>query len=136
LLDPTPKTNPAKTCTRTRAPAHNINPVPLQFSGFDQTCTATLRKYPFCNICYILTDPFHLSTLNRDTPGFDKTCTRMAKTTPYPPCTVTAFWIKYLDRDRMLRRVTLTEPYRRAVSGHYQHLLPLYNPVIQDNNAR
>ena len=32
-------------------------------------------------------------------PGF-------AKTTPYPPCTVTAFWLKYQDRDRMLRRVT------------------------------
>jgi hypothetical protein len=30
----------------------------------------------------------------------------MAKTTPYPPCTVTAFWLKYQDRDRMLRRVT------------------------------
>jgi len=40
----------------------------------------------------------------------------MAKTTPYPPCTVTSFWLKYLDRDRMLRLVTLTEPYRRAVS--------------------
>jgi len=30
----------------------------------------------------------------------------MAKTAPYPPCTVTAFWLKYQDRDRMLRRVT------------------------------
>jgi len=30
----------------------------------------------------------------------------MAKTTPYPPCTVTAFWLKNRDRDRMLRRVT------------------------------
>jgi len=39
----------------------------------------------------------------------------MAKTTPYPPCTVTASWLKYRDRDRCLRRVTLTEPYRRAV---------------------
>jgi len=35
-----------------------------------------------------------------------KTCTLMAKTAPYPPCTVTAFWLKYRDRDRMLRRVT------------------------------
>ena len=26
----------------------------------------------FCNICYILTDPFHLSTLYRDTPSFDQ----------------------------------------------------------------
>jgi hypothetical protein len=29
-----------------------------------------------------------------------------AKSAPYPPCTVTAFWLKYRDRDRMLRRVT------------------------------
>jgi hypothetical protein len=32
----------------------------------------------------------------------------MAKTTPYSPRTVTAFWLKYLDTARMLRRVTLT----------------------------
>ena len=30
----------------------------------------------------------------------------MAKTAPYPPCTVTAFWLKYQDPARMLRRVT------------------------------
>jgi hypothetical protein len=36
----------------------------------------------------------------------NKICTRMAKSAPYPPCTVTAFWLKYQDRDRMLRRVT------------------------------
>jgi len=32
----------------------------------------------------------------------------MAKTTPYPPCTVTAFWLKYQYPARMLRRVTPT----------------------------
>jgi len=37
-----------------------------------------------------------------------KLCTWMAKTTPYSPCTVTAFWLKYQDTARMLRRVTLT----------------------------
>ena len=67
-----PMTNPAKTCTRTPAPARNKNPAPWQFSGSDQTCTATLRQYPFCNICYILTDSFHLSTLYRDTRLFDQ----------------------------------------------------------------
>jgi len=36
----------------------------------------------------------------------NKICTRTAKSAPYPPCTVTAFWLKYQDRDRMLRRVT------------------------------
>jgi hypothetical protein len=61
--------------------AHNKNPVPGQFTGSDQTCTAT-RVMIY------------------------KTCTRTAKTAPYPPCTVTAFWLKYQDRDRMLRRVT------------------------------
>ena len=68
---PATKTNPAETCTRTRAPARNINPVTWQISGSDQTFTATLRKYPFCNICYILTDSFHLSNLYRDTRIFD-----------------------------------------------------------------
>ena len=45
-----------------------------------------------------------------------KLCTRMPKTVPYSPRTpaahyaragrgVTAFWLKYQDRDRMLRRV-------------------------------
>jgi len=29
-----------------------------------------------------------------------------AKSAPYPPCTVTAFWLKYRDPARMLRRVT------------------------------
>jgi hypothetical protein len=29
-----------------------------------------------------------------------------AKSAPYPPCTVTAFWLKYQDPARMRRRVT------------------------------
>jgi hypothetical protein len=29
-----------------------------------------------------------------------------AKSAPYPPCTVTALWLKYQDPARMLRRVT------------------------------
>jgi hypothetical protein len=36
----------------------------------------------------------------------NKTCTRTAKSAPYPPCTVTAFWLKYLDPARCSRRVT------------------------------
>jgi hypothetical protein len=36
----------------------------------------------------------------------NETFTRTAKSAPYPPCTVTAFWLKYRDRDRMRRRVT------------------------------
>ena len=42
----------------------------------------------------------------------------MAKSAPYPPCTVTVSRLKYQDSARMLRRVTLTEPYRRAVIGN------------------
>jgi hypothetical protein len=30
----------------------------------------------------------------------------MAKSAPYPPCTVTILCLKYQDRARMLRRVT------------------------------
>ena len=36
----------------------------------------------------------------------NKICTRMAKSAPYPPCTVTALWLKYQDPARCLRRVT------------------------------
>ena len=33
-------------------------------------------------------------------------CTRTAKSAPYPPCTVTALWLKYQDPARCCRRVT------------------------------
>ena len=36
----------------------------------------------------------------------NKICTMTAKSAPYPPCTVTALWLKYQDPARMLRRVT------------------------------
>ena len=36
----------------------------------------------------------------------NKICTWTAKSAPYPPCTVTAFWLKYQDPARCLRRVT------------------------------
>jgi len=36
----------------------------------------------------------------------NKICTRTAKSAPYPPCTVTAFWLKKRDSARCLRRVT------------------------------
>jgi hypothetical protein len=52
-----------------------------QIRGFDQSCTATRVM-------------------------LNKTCTMTAKSAPYPPCTVTAFWLKYQDPARMLRRVT------------------------------
>ena len=46
-------------------------------------------------------------------PGF-------AKIAPYPPCTVTAFWLKYQDRDRMLRRVTFTP----STAGPFMLVIP------------
>jgi hypothetical protein len=85
---------PIKLVPRHCASAHNKHSAPRQFTGFDQTCIAT-----------------RVSSI--------KTCTRMAKTTPYPPCTVTAFWLKNQDRDRCLRRATPTKLYRRAVMGKF-----------------
>jgi hypothetical protein len=38
----------------------------------------------------------------------NKTCTRTAKSAPYPPCTVTISRLKYQDSARCCRRVTLT----------------------------
>jgi len=68
-----------------------------------------------CNICYILTDLFHLSNLYRDTPGFDKTCTWICKNHAIPS----------LHRDSFLAKVSgscpdaasgnTTSPYCRAV---------------------
>jgi len=46
----------------------------------------------------------------------NKLCTWTAKSAPNPPCTVTAFWPTGTNLCRCCRRVTLTEPYRRAVS--------------------
>jgi hypothetical protein len=36
----------------------------------------------------------------------NKICTMTAKSAPYPPCTVTAYWLKYQDSALVLRRVT------------------------------
>jgi hypothetical protein len=81
-----------------------------QIRGSDQICTATL---------VMLT----------------KLCTWTAKSAPYPPCTpaahpvragrgVTAFWLKFIGRDRCLRRVTqpphIAGPLAIIVSQHYQ----------------
>jgi hypothetical protein len=52
-----------------------------QIRGSDQTCTAT-----------------HVM--------LNKICTWTAKSAPYPPCTVTALWLKYQDPARCCRRVT------------------------------
>ena len=121
LRHPAPMTNPAKTCTRTRSSAHNINPAPRQFSGSETNCTATLRQCPQQQSCNVTVSRLR-SNLYRDTRIVNKTCTRMAKTTPYPPCTVTAFWLKYQDSARLLRRVTPTKLYRRAVMRHVRNI--------------
>ena len=36
----------------------------------------------------------------------NKNCIWTAKSAPYPPCTVTVFWLKNTGRDRCLRWVT------------------------------
>jgi hypothetical protein len=53
----------------------------------------------------------------------------MAKTTPYPPCTVTALWLKYRDRDRMLRRVT-QPPHIAGPLCVMQSLLQILNHLL------
>jgi hypothetical protein len=58
----------------------------------------------------------------------NKLCTWMAKTAPYPPCTVTTFWLKYLDPARCLRRVTPTKLYRRAVRWHRCSMIESSSP--------
>lgn len=57
----------------------------------------------------------------------NKICTWTAKTAPYSPCTVTAYRLKYQDSARMLRRVTLTKLYRRAVRCHFTRICTLLN---------
>ena len=47
---------------------------------------------PLTNILYRDSFPAPIKLVPRHAPCFNKTCTRTAKTTPYPPCTVTAFW--------------------------------------------
>jgi hypothetical protein len=67
LQDPAPMTNPAKTCTRTPAPARNYVFCNLTAFWLRDSLYRDTAPVPFCNICYILTDLFHLSALYRDT---------------------------------------------------------------------
>ena len=114
--------------TRTRASARNKNSVYLDsyLASINFVPPISLRSYG----------------AQRDTCIVHKVCTRTAKTARYSPCLpaavrqactpaahyaragrgVTAFWLKYQDRARMLRRVTLTKLYRRAVSVHFQRI--------------
>jgi len=68
-------------------------------------CTAT-APVPTIKLCVPCLVTCARRTLYRDTCLPHKACTRTAKTTPYPPRTVTAFWLKNQDTARMLRRVT------------------------------
>jgi hypothetical protein len=61
---------------------------------------------PFSNFIYQEKDSAVYKTCTATAPARNKNCTWTAKSTPYPPCTVTAFWLKYQDSARMLRRVT------------------------------
>jgi hypothetical protein len=71
-----------------------------------------------CNICYILTDLFHLSNLYRDTPGFDKTCTWICKNHAIPSLHRDSFLAKVSGPCPVLSSGNTTSPYCRAVSGH------------------
>jgi len=49
-------------------------------------------------------------------PALNKLCTRIAKTTPYLPCTVTSYRLKYLDQCPVLASGNAYYHNRRAVS--------------------
>jgi hypothetical protein len=73
---------------------------------------------PICNICYILTDLFHLSTLYRDTPGFDKTFTWICKNHAVPSLHRDSF-VAYRDSFVAVPASgNTTSPYCRAVRLH------------------
>ena len=61
------------------------------------------------------------------------------KHVPYPPCTGTAFWLKYLDSARCLRRVTrprgrLSPSLKQPTVPRSNWLLP--NPDLRDLYGR
>src|SRR4030042_866637 len=64
------------------------------------------RQCPLLNLVYLDLLPASDQPCTATLVMLSKICTRTAKRAPYPPCTVTAFWLKYQDRARMLRRVT------------------------------
>ncbi len=66
-------------------------------------CSSAFLKASAWNLNVI-----YLVNLYRDTRKGPKICNKMSKTTPYPPRTVTASWLKNNPSVRMLRRVTLT----------------------------
>jgi len=61
---------------------------------------------PFSSFIYREKYPAVYQTCTATPPERNKICTRTAKSTPYPPCTGTIFWLKYQDPARMPRRVT------------------------------
>ena len=59
-----------------------------------------------------------------------------AKSAPYPPCTVTAFWLKYQDPARMLRRVTQPPHIAGPLVVIYQNLTASKKLLNQTYNKR
>jgi hypothetical protein len=127
FLQGTPMTNPAETCSLTRAIARNLNSIHLDsflapINIVPRHCTSTVNK---------LTIKLHLnytlSTLYRDAHGFGQLCTRMAKTTPYPPCTGTALWPTGAALWRCLRRVT-QPPHIAGPLGFKTHAILILAP--------
>ena len=62
-----PQINPSESCTRIPAPAHNFIFYNLTVLWLRDSLYRDTAPVPFCNICYIMTVPFHLSALYRDT---------------------------------------------------------------------
>ena len=63
----------------------------------------------------------------------NKICTRTAKSAPYPPCTVTVYWLKYRDPARCCRRVTqppfIAGPLVVMLGAAQSLILTLYNII-------
>jgi len=63
-----------------------------------------------------------------------------AKSAPYPPCTVTDFWLKYQDPGRMLRRVTQPPHIAGPLAQIFYHVaimpsLRVYNVGLDNKNT-
>jgi hypothetical protein len=117
---------------------------PGPFYGFGTVLCRDAAPVPFPGFIYW----DHLSFIYQNCTAtrvmLNQVCTWTAKSalpshyarrdTAYPPCTGTIFWLKNQDSCRMLRRVTLTKPYRRAVMVHSSYRFDIQLNT-QDNDS-
>ena len=89
------------------------------------------RICPQLSFC-TLTNSWLRDSLYRDTRIAHKTCTWTAKSAPYPPCTVTVFWLIPMNRDcPVLSSGNTTSPYCRAVNNNTGEHRDIRLPTLQ-----